>query len=196
MYVNDNDNDNSFISINVATKAITVLDEENELIYPSFTADGKIVCDAGWWGGVGIVNADGSNLTILKEKDDNVQYIHPLAIPAHNKIVYVEDNRIGSRSYSIRLMNTNGTGDAQLVSPGSAMFSSPSANAAGTKMAYYRRTGSNNRQGNIIVGNFNGTAISNTVNVFTYDAEGGICIWRPIFNRIDKEVYDALPDMN
>jgi len=182
----------SFISINVATKAVTVIDNENRVIYPSFTADGKIVCNPGWQEHVGIMNADGTGLTLLREADEYTCYIHPLAVPALNKIVYVEqDDNAGT--YNVRVMNTDGSGDALLAGPEGNQLSSPSANAQGTKLAYFRSTGGG-KVGNIIVGDFNGTALSNATAVFSY-AEESILIWRPQFHRISKAAYNTLDDL-
>jgi hypothetical protein len=115
--------------------------------------------------------------------------------------VYVEEEDVDGvkDDYCIRLMNTDGTGDAILLGPvpQADRIASPTVNAAGTRLAYSRSagTGNPNSSGNIIVCDFNGAALSNAKTIFTY-ATGGIIIWRPMFCRIDKALYDALPNLN
>jgi len=195
-----NDDSDEFCSINVATKAVTVLNDgsERSLNYPSFTADGRIVCDAYWWGDIGIMNADGTNLTVLKNKEGYIFYLQPFAIPARNKIVYCEFYEDNPEYFcSVRIMNTDGTGDAVLIPKGAndEHFANPNTNAAGNKMVYSHMTESHNKRGDIIICDFNGTALSNKKTIYT-DNGGNIQIWRAMFSRIDKAVYNALPNAN
>jgi Tol biopolymer transport system component len=201
VYVFKDEND-EFLSINRITKVATVIDATNRLTYPSFTADGKIVCQKdGSWSSIAILNADGTGLVTLKQQQGSFWYVTPFAIPARNKIVYVENDYVSGVKDDIRicLMNTDGTGDAVLLGPApyADRLASPTVNAAGTRLAYSQNVGTNNPSsgGNIIVCDFNGAALSNAKTIFTY-AAGGIRIWRPMFCRIDKAVYEALADLN
>jgi len=208
VYVNHNkrpdaNNKDAFCVINVATKAVTVLNDgsERQLIYPSFTADGRIVCN-NWWKDIVIINADGTNPTVLKNKEGYIFYFQPFAIPARNKIVYCEfynNNDESNLEYfcSVRIMNTDGTGDAVLIPKGAndEHFANPNTNAAGNKMVYSHMTKSHDQRSDIIICDFNGSTLSNKKTIYT-DNGGDIQIWRAMFNRIDKAVYNALPNVN
>ena len=145
---------------------------------------------------------DGTNPAVLKNKGGYIYYFQPFAIPARNKIVYCEfyDNEDESNHEyfcSVRIMNTDGTGDAVLIPKGAndEHFANPNTNAAGNKMVYSHMTESHNKRGDIIICDFNGTALSNKKTIYT-DNGGNIQIWRAMFSRIDKAVYNALPNAN
>jgi len=188
--------------IDVATKEAIPITEGGSYYHFSFTASGKIVyCYGGGFGSIGLMNSDGSGAQILREsyydeeEDVEIFYGHPRAFPATNKIVYTKFN---GDEYELRVMNTAGGGDDNpLVGPLSNQILTPSANAAGTKIAYFRNLDgdSGGARGKIIVGNYNGTTLSNEVEIYVYDAGDGYTIWRPQFNQIYKSVYDNLPDL-
>jgi hypothetical protein len=161
------------------------------LAYFSFTADGRIVFSERD-GNIRMMNANGSNIVPLKSGNNDFFYSLPLTIPSRNQVVYLEQNSDGH--YSIRVINLDGTGDAVLAGPAEGL-TVPSANASGTKIAYFRITGGNrsNRIGNIFVAHFNGATLDNPVTVFNHEVEN-IRIWRPQFSRIDKKVYSGLAD--
>lgn len=180
------DDSGKFCWIDPATGKVTPLLEEHGAVlvkYPSFNADGNIVCDYDWGANIAVMKADGSDLTLLKEPAYNYHYRHPLAVPAHDKIVY---NVVDKNNDTwIRIMNNDGTGDALLLGP-LKNLSAPSVNAAGTRMAYQQKN-------SIRVGDFNGSSVSNTT-VVSDTEEEEFRIWRPLFQQILPEVYQALPD--
>lgn len=188
-------NNQDFCTINPITKEIKVI-YSGTLLYPSFAADGHtIVCDVNWKESIGLIQYDGTGLQIIKEEsydsdgDDDwgVEYYHPSAVKALNRIVYGKreyDTRTGKDERNIFIMKMDGSGETMLAE---GDYLSPSANGNGSKIAFMKNN--SGIDGAIVVGNFNGTKLSGLTEIPVGDN-----VWRPYFNRILPKVFAALPD--
>ena len=194
------DNNDQFVAIDAVSGEITSLSHWNEVHYPSLLSENKIVYqDNGLHGNIGILTVDGENSTleIIKEERDNFTCQQPLAIPALNRIIYVRgDNNYSPPLYSIHIMNSDGTGDLELMEPAEYELDSPSINNAGNRICWFQcNEDSSNNIGKIMTASFDGTALSGITEI--YDIFSNLDpAWQPLFCRIDGSIYNSLEDFS
>ena len=204
VYVSDH---NRLWVIDVDSGNRDILYDESKIFNPSFTADGRIVfCtdnNMGWGRDIAIMNADGSEIRTIKEAEEDEGdiincYMHPFSVPVLNRILYIKSHNVdgdrkAAEEYSICIMDTQGENEITLKSSSSERYITPSANAEGTKLAYFLST--NRNEGNIVVYSFNAANASLSSIKIAYNfANEKLTIWRPQFALFNREVYKALED--
>jgi Tol biopolymer transport system component len=122
------------------------------------------------------INPDGTGLILIKEGNDTLEYDDPCFTP-DGKILFTRSHLFNMKD--IYVMNGDGTNEINLTKETNASDDYfPSCNLQGNKIAFTKGDA-----GVTFVGSFNGTAISNLVNIHPEIAVG--CI-RARYGRLDK----------
>ncbi|MHB9133906.1 MAG: TolB family protein [Armatimonadota bacterium] len=148
-----------------------------DVTLPVWSPDGrKIAFQTDWNGKISIMNADGTGVVAL---DNAGGSRHPSFLP-NGKLLYASEDGAGS-TRDILMINTDGSGKVNLTNTPTINESFPTANAAGTQIAF--SDGSN-----IFVADFDGSTLGVPVDI---TAEIGNACWRPSFGRLSQQVPEV-----